>query len=125
MSRRRGGHAVYAILLDLPRRDFRYAEVTEERIEVQACPNLVAFDPTLAPLPLGDDGMFLLELLGRLTKSFFGFPHKPAFDLPRSVKYQSSANDFACGSSSSSVLARYWRPLNDAEHCQSELFSRL
>jgi hypothetical protein len=55
MSRRRGGHAVYAILLDLPRRDFRYAEVTEQRIEVQACPNLVAFDPTLAPLPLGDD----------------------------------------------------------------------
>ncbi len=57
----RGLDAVDAVFLDLAGGDLRKAGRAEERDQVQAEPRLVAFDPTRASLPLGDDLVFALE----------------------------------------------------------------
>lgn len=84
---RRGGRPMDPVFLHLAGGDLGDAKLAEERQEVQAKADFVAFNPARAALALGDDAVFLEELVGGLLDGLFGLEQAGAgfaaqFEIP-------------------------------------------
>jgi hypothetical protein len=120
---RRDGRAVHAVLLHPAGGDFRDAELAEKRDEVQAQTDVVARDPALAALALGDDAVFLGELVSSLLEGFLGRQEASA-GFAAQLKDISPPQGFWRGRDSP---PSYWRrclPPSEAAHHQEPLSPR-
>lgn len=65
------GRPVHPVLLHFPRRHLGESQVPEEGTKMKADADFVALGPALAPLALGDNPVFFLELVGGSAERLF------------------------------------------------------
>jgi hypothetical protein len=93
-------------------RDLGYAELTEEGPEVKPQANLVSLHPAGGALALGDDLVFLLELVGGLVEGLLGRLEQPCAALAAELEIPVLGDLFG---ERETVLAGAFAPLRAAD----------